>query len=346
MDPYRRPLWSPGAGVGTALHHLPPADGRKEADCPLDVANEVLFSPGEEGTLPYDLPPGNPMSRALRVILVLASILVVSATKPSHQSQSDTSHPPTDVEARDLLKAISPAGIRTHNLGERQAFVACKPCPTFTHWGYSRAGRGSFFDLETVVYGSFTAPHTREAVGGFEGCEDHATTANFRSSVLLRKERNGWRMVDYQRFETSKCQDYRLPGGRDILLCQGFTGHPDESVSWIFTYDFADPEGRNERDLFAVVNTWGACRSAAVVGSIDKLELRDLDHDGMPDLIIHATVIEERASGFQGVCAADFSPPPGKTYQIDFLFKQGRFVVAPWSAETKNTLEETFNAAR
>lgn len=137
-----------------------------------------------------------------------------------------------------------------------------------------------------------------------------------------------------------------MPSGRDVLLCQGFTGHPDGSGSWVFTYDFADPEGQNERDLFGVSDTWVACHSTAIVGSIDRVELRNLDHDGIPDVSTYATVIEEKASGPQGVCAPDFFPSPGKTYQIDFLFKHGKFVVAPWSAETKHTLDETFKAGR
>ncbi|MGD0923157.1 MAG: hypothetical protein ABSA70_15545 [Terriglobia bacterium] len=280
------------------------------------------------------------------MILALASMLVVGAAQPSAQSQGDTSHPPTDPEARALLKAICPEGIRTHRLGGERLYVACQPCPDFTSRALTRAGRRDFFNLETVIYGSFTAPGAREAIGGFDGCEDHTTTANFRSSVLLRKGPHGWRKIAYERFETSQCRDYRLPGGRDVLLCQGLMGHADESAAWVFTYDFADPEGQNERDLFGVINTWGACGATAIVGSIDKFELRDLDHDGMPDVSIHATVIEEEASGPQGVCAADFSPPPGKTYQIDFLFQQGKFVVAPWSAEMKHTLDETFKAAR
>ena len=287
------------------------------------------------------------MSHALRMLVALGSMLVVGAVEPSEQTQGNTSHPPTDAEARALLKAICPAGIRTHHLGGERLYVACRPCPRFTtRGGLSGAGSRDFFNLETVIYGSFTAPGTREAIGGFDGCEDHATTANFRSSVLLRKGPHGWRRIDYERFETSKCRDYRLPSGRDVLLCQGFSGHPDGSGAWVFTYDFADPEGQNERYLLGVIDTWVACGATAIVGSIDKVELRDLDHDGIPDVSIYATVIEEKASGPQGVCAGDFSPPPGQTYQIDFLFKQGKFVVAPWSAETKQALDKTFKTGR
>jgi hypothetical protein len=131
------------------------------------------------------------------MIVVLASMLVVTAARSSEQSQGDTAHPPTDPEARDLLKAICPEGIRTHHVGGGRLYVACRTCPRFTtHGGLYRAGSRNFFDLETVIYGSFTAPGAREAIGGFNGCEDHATTANFRSSVLLRKGPKGWRMIN------------------------------------------------------------------------------------------------------------------------------------------------------
>jgi hypothetical protein len=176
-------------------------------------------------------------------------------------------------------------------------------------------------------------------------CEDHTTTANFHSSVLLRKEPKGWRMISYERVETSQCQTYRLLDGRDLLLCRGWAGHPDIGGSWIFIYDFLMPAGQRERDLFGTVNTWVACRSTAIVSSIDSYDLRDLDHDEMRDLRIYASVIKEEATGKLGVCSADVSPPPAENYQIDFLFKDDAFVVAPWSMETKKALDELFKKA-
>jgi hypothetical protein len=261
-------------------------------------------------------------------------------------SQNRVSHAPTDAEARELLRAICPNGIRPYRLGAvtRQA---CIPCPSFTSWGASaRLRRTSSFGLQTVIYGSFSAHGTQEAVLDFYGCEDHTTTANFQASVFFRKVSGQWHMVDYIRTETSACQLDPLPSGRDILVCKGFTGHADQAEEWIFALEFPTAGGWRKIGLFGVINTWGACGPTAIIGSIPEFQLLDLNYDGALDVRITAKVASEAPGGKLGVCEGNFTPPPAKAYRIDFLYKQGTFVVAPWSVKTKEMLEQTFEAAR
>jgi hypothetical protein len=183
----------------------------------------------------------------------------------------------------------------------------------------------------------------QEVVGDFLGCEDHTTTANFQASVLLRKGPRGWRMIRYERVETSKCQAYRLPTGRDISICQEFMGHADEARTWVSVLDFRRADGGPlGQALFGVTDDWGACRSTAIRGSIDKVELRDLNQDGSGDVRIFVGVTKEESAGELGVCAPDYVPLPAEVYQLDFLFQQGHFVIAPWSGETKATLDAIF----
>ena len=280
---------------------------------------------------------------AMTVLVTLALGAIPLHSQP--QPPDARSRPPTSQEAVDLLKAICPDRIRTQHSVSIYSYLACKGCPAHTTTGRLRRASKTYFDLHTVIFGSFTAPGLEEAVADLYSCEEHTTTANFHSSVRLRKEPKGWRMISYERVETSQCQTYRLPDGRDLLLCRGWTGHPDISASWIFIYDFLPTASQLERDVFGAVNTWGACRSAAIAGPIDSYDLCDLDQDGMRDLRIYLSVIKGQASRESGVCAADFSPPPAENYHIDFLFKDDAFVVAPWSAETKRALDELFNKA-
>jgi|GEM_PF-758505 len=284
------------------------------------------------------------MRPALGITFAVAWILAVAAFAAG-QSPTRVSHPPTYEEARELLKAICPNGVRADHLGPI-TYQACSPCPRFTTRGASARLWKGYFDLHTVVYGSFSAPGAQEAVGDFLGCEDHATTADFQGSVLYRKTAGRWQMLDYARTETSQCKVARLPSGRDILVCKGFMGHADEAEEWIFSFEFQGSAGWREIDLFAVTSTWGACGPTAIVGSIPRFELRDLNHDGTPNLSITTKVIREEHRGKMGVCAGDFAPPAAKTYRIDFLLEQGTFVVAPWSAEVKEILEQEFRVAR
>ncbi|MEJ2009110.1 MAG: hypothetical protein P8Z30_13310 [Acidobacteriota bacterium] len=289
-------------------------------------------------------PPGTVTWRvsttALALTCLLSAASLAASSNPDHVSR-----PPTKAEARELLKSICPNGIRPYHIGSASR-LGCSPCPRFTTWGsIGRLSGQGLFGLQAVIYGSFSTPGATEAVGDFDGCEDHASTANFNASVFFRKTAGEWRMVDYIRTETTKCRLDPLPGGRDILVCQGFSGHPEESEEWIFSLEFFPSGGWRENDLFGVANTWGACGPTAIAGSISKFELLDLNHDGVPDLRITAAVGREAHGGKLGVCAGNYKSKPPKIYRIDFLFKDGTFVVAPWSTKTKDTLDQTFKAA-
>lgn len=277
---------------------------------------------------------------ALALVWTLSPALFTATYNPVR-----VSHPPTKVEAQELLSAICPKGIRTHQLGT-VAHPACSPCPHFTTVGGFGRPSKDFFDLQTVIYGSFSAPDAQEAVADFYGCENHASTANFHASVFLREEGGRWHMVDYIRTQTSKCQLYSLPEGRNALVCRDFSGHAESSSDWISYIEFPRTGGWRENALFGTVNTWGACGPTDVEGSISKFELLDLNHDGVPDLRITAKVVRSSHAGKLGVCAQkNVTSTPTKVYRIDFLFKQGGFVVAPWSARTRDTLDQEFKEA-
>jgi hypothetical protein len=223
--------------------------------------------------------------------------------------------------------------------------IACRPCPAFTTLATLRPS-ASGFALQTVVYGTFTSAYAQQAVADFAGCEDHASSANFQGSVLLTKGTAGWQMTGYERIDTSNCQLYGLPEGRDVLVCDEFEGHVDQSWEGISVLDFSKPDGELVHPLLYTTDTSEACGPTAVLGKIDHFEIRDLDGDGQADVRVEVRVAEEKATAQGNVCTEFPNPPQRQVDRVDFLFKDGRFVVAPWSVATKTRLDAMFRAER
>lgn len=281
----------------------------------------------------------------MRTHLLVSVTALFIAASPVRAASADASHSPNHQQALELLSAICPNSIQADRLIMPQ-HLGCKPCPVFTTVGGLSGTHHDAFGLEKVIYGSFTKSGVQQAVGGFEGCENHATTPNFRSSILFTKGQRGWRMVSYARgVDTSGCQTYGVGSERQILLCQSFSGHPLISGNWVFAYDFAAPEKERAQDLFGTVSTWGACGNTAVIGAVTNFQIHPLKGEEMPVVSVRATAIKIGHSGKLGVCAEDTSQLQPKGYRIDFIFKNGRFEVAPWSAATKKFLDDLFAKA-
>lgn len=203
------------------------------------------------------------------------------------------------------------------------------------------------FALRTVIYGSFTAPGVEEAIASFEGCEPHAT--EFGGSILLRKRPGSWSMANYTpALITSACQTYQLKTGRDLLLCEAEDHHMTGASQGIFVCDFSkEPSSRCQSVLY-VLDTRVACGPTAVWGSIDKVELRDLNGDGMPDLTVEISVGQGRFPNPGGSCNRDTSHAPVERQNLDLLFQQdtNTFLPAPGSKPLADRLQTLFKEAQ
>jgi hypothetical protein len=203
------------------------------------------------------------------------------------------------------------------------------------------------FALRTVIYGSFTAPGVEEAVASFEGCEPHAE--EFGGTILLRKLHGSWAMVDYTpALITSACQTYHLRTGRELLLCEGEDHHMAGAYQWISVCDFSREPSSRCQSVFDVLDTRVACDPSAVWGSIDKVELRDLNGDGMPDLILVIGVGQGAFPNPGGSCNADTSHAPVERQKLDFFFQQdtNNFLPAPGSQALAAHLHALFKGAQ
>lgn len=206
-------------------------------------------------------------------------------------------------------------------------------------------GQMSTFDLETIVYGSFSAPHVQQAVATFEGCVSHANAPNFRSSIVLEKGDSVWRVAPYgyhQGIDASQCQLYELLNGREILVCRASEGHPDVSFESVYRWDFNAKE--TWRDLIRTINTWGACGKSALEESISSFGIQKFPARRMPGVSVKVSVVQALHSDKGGVCESP-TQPPATNYQVDFVYWNSDFVVAPWSTSTKQHLDALFSSA-
>jgi len=280
--------------------------------------------------------------------LPLLAALVFGTSLCLGQSLVWQSPSPSLPEATALLTAVFPGSIQSdHN--PSTSLPVCKPCPEYTTVGQMQPGMAihESFGLRTVIYGSFTARGAEEAVASFEGCESHAT--GFGGSILLRKLHGSWAMVDYTlALVTSACQPYHLKTGRDLLLCEGEDHHMDATEEWIYVCDFSRQPTARSRSVFGVLDTRNACGDSAIWGSIDKVRLRDLNGDGMPDLTLEVSVGQGTFSNPAGSCNADTSHALVESQKLDFLFQQDTesFLPAPDSKTLADRLQNLFKKAR
>jgi hypothetical protein len=266
--------------------------------------------------------------------------LLLAVCFPSVGISRSVSHTPTAPEAAEILNAVCPGSYAIDSLMAPRRILGCKPCPSFTERDGLGIGHRDSLDLETVIYGSFSAPGAQEAVATFYGCVDHAAAANFRSSVVLAKRQNVWQMEPYgykQGIDASQCQAYNLQDGRQVLLCRSFEGHPDVSYGGIERWDFEAVE--TMRSLIGTINTWGACREKALEESISDFQILRLPTSSVPGVSVTVNVVQASCPGRLGVCAGSCVPPPPVDYRVDFLYEGGDFVVAPWSRSTKEHLD-------
>jgi hypothetical protein len=203
------------------------------------------------------------------------------------------------------------------------------------------------FALQSVIYGSFTAPRVEEAVASFEGCEPH--TSLFGGSIILTKIGGAWSMVRYQStLITNACVTCRLQSGRDLLLCEQEDGHMDGRSQGIALVDLTKQDYPDcVSNVFGVVDTSAACGPTSVRGTINSAALADSNGGDMPDLRLGITVSHATFPNEEGMCAGDAPELTVQKYKLDFLFQPDTltFVPAPSSRATVGQLEALFKDA-
>jgi hypothetical protein len=255
------------------------------------------------------------------------------------------SHPVTLEEAHALLPALCRSGVMAA-VGKQGVDSGCKECPEIVPGGgmfNSTNPAENSFSLYGVIYGSFTRAGNQEAVANFSGCEPHAN--NFGGSVLFEKSPQGWKVKNYAAgFISGECLKYRLASGRELLICRGGYSGQGENDSSLFVFDYTLPKEQRSQRLLRTSDTLATCQSGdQVTGSIEGIELRDLNHDGLPDIAVSVKAAKVHVpDGREQDCGAHLKLPAVKPQEIDFLFSGGSFKVAPWSARTQDSIDALF----
>src|SRR5262249_6159968 len=133
-----------------------------------------------------------------------------------------------------------PAAIK-HDKGK--VLVGCRACPPFKGDQAKPDGKvavdpESFWPIEGVYRGSFTAPGAEERAVVFEGCEPHA--ANYGGTLLVEVTAPGSfrARAYYSAVHPESCRPYRRPDGRDLLVCRWSDAHQGPSFQEGFAFDF------------------------------------------------------------------------------------------------------------
>jgi len=124
----------------------------------------------------------------------------------------------------------------------RKLRVGCRACPPFDISTGPDAqvavdGLGEFYELETLISGSFSEPGKSQAAAVFAGCESHAE--NFGGTLLVERKGDVWVHASYRSgFHPTSCKTFARPDRRDVLICTWTTDHQGIVHFMLDSYDF------------------------------------------------------------------------------------------------------------
>ncbi|MBI3300118.1 MAG: hypothetical protein HYZ75_18280 [Elusimicrobia bacterium] len=153
---------------------------------------------------------------------------------------------------------------------------------------YAGGEEGSDDDvnLGPVRLGSFTRPGSKQALVNLDGCG--TSSSNSCGTVLLERDGPGWKRVYLDKSGTFSCpQTFRVPNGRDLLICEHWTLSGYAAMWWV---SFG-PKAAETHDLFEPLfsnKVYDGCAPGKLMFSLEpgKPLRKDVDSDGRPDLAL------------------------------------------------------------
>lgn len=208
--------------------------------------------------------------------------------------------------------------------------VSCKTCPSFTTFSGEPGGV-----LTSVVYGSFTASNSREALVDVMGCEPHVSS--WGGSALLRRSQSGWSFVRYEKgLRSSRCLKFLEQNGRNSLVCEGSWMGQGYLSQWLEVFKISSTQSTKTTLLNVASNVESGKPPFFDVG-IEDFSLRDVNKDGLLDLVIKVSEARETKGTTRSSTDEPRLPKP-TIHQLTFLFN-GQFRPTPETAKLKQRLE-------
>lgn len=263
-------------------------------------------------------------------------------------SQIETQNPETEIQIYDANSTQASGNQDNQDNQDNAAIVAaicgennisanadgemigsCQTCPSFT--GNSEENGGA---IGPVMYGNFTAPNINEAVVDFEGCEAHVN--NWGGSILLRGADSNWSMVRYEPAVRSHTCLTFSHNGLDSLVCENGYMNQGYLSNWLDKLEFAANQIKTTR-LIGVTSNTGSCRPPLYEMEILSPESKDMNNDGLSDLVVVVSEAQETISENESEelrCEPNLPNPT--IHQLTFLFDGQSFTP---TAETVETIE-------
>ncbi|MFT3775334.1 MAG: hypothetical protein QM820_59050 [Minicystis sp.] len=203
------------------------------------------------------------------------------------------------------------------------------------------------------ISGSFTAAGRDERVAEV-ACtpEGHDNGGH----ALLRHEGDAWKVVtfwprtDYRVIRTD-CRTLRLAEGRDLAVCRQGSAIYGDVADTVVLIDYAiyDEETGPTYLVSVLDNTGSACdgKREVVVGHVDRVEITDVDGDGVKDVRVTVRAAKVRIPK-QPPCehlgAAAGGPPPKNLptpplQKIDFITRGDKLVPTAAGARIIKAIE-------
>jgi hypothetical protein len=264
---------------------------------------------------------------------------------------------------RTAVRRAGPAGVGVDAVG-------CTCCPPFDDCPPKPGtldvqvhGSVGIFQLETMVFGSYSRAEADEAAASFQGCESHAE--NWGGTVLYARAPGGksaWKQLQYvSGFHPDSCFAVRGDDGRDRLVCERTDAHQGFGERYLFTHDFEEKEFTAD-DLLLLLESNDNCNEASMSNVGDRLVRASLRGevmaivDGRVALVAHVDFgVATLDKPFARACAnaervrspalyekARTLLPPPTAIDIAFVFDGHAFSVAPASAASFKQVTTAF----
>jgi hypothetical protein len=229
----------------------------------------------------------------------------------------------------------TPAGLMAAACEGKANGATCDSCGEGT--------TGGSWTLRSVRLGHFRSPQSEDAIVTASGCQLRAANSSF--TMLLSRTDNGWeRLSDMLGAEVDHCRKWKRRDGRSLLVCESETGSTDFLEHAVFAL-WADGEDIAYGNILTTGDTTRACTAAEIQrAAITRLEVRDLNGDGQPDLAITAVygkmpmteALAARCSAawdayVQKLKAPASPQPAARAYRLDFIFDGKTFQPTPGS---------------
>jgi len=203
------------------------------------------------------------------------------------------------------------------------------------------SGQPGITDLVEAIPGSFTARGSKEVllITSSMDCEPHAN--NFGGAILLTFRNGAWEKGAYEAGIVGN--DFKMlqtAAGRDLLVYQGGfvqSGQTSESIN-VLTISSG---GFDSQTLLRVNSAGGGtCQPAPEVMHDGQLKGVDV---AQGTIRARVQVTTSRQKGDKdGACVVVPGSSTTVQYNVEYLLRDGKFVVAPASAPVAKKLKELF----